>query len=99
CVKFSLTSHPLACRICDKGGECPLQNLTMAHGPGKSRFLYDEKLHLAKNLPLGHLIFLHQERCIQWARCVRFQDEVAGDAVLSFVERGRSMQIASLSDP
>jgi NADH-quinone oxidoreductase subunit G len=98
-VEFLLTSHPLDCPICDKGGECPLQNLTMAHGPGKSRFLYDEKLHLAKNLPLGDLIFLDQERCIQCARCVRFQDEVAGDAVLSFVERGRSMQIASLSDP
>ncbi|MBI3738101.1 MAG: (2Fe-2S)-binding protein [Chloroflexi bacterium] len=98
-VEFLLTSHPLDCPICDKGGECPLQNLTMAYGPGQSRFLYDEKLHLAKNVPLGDLIFLDQERCIQCARCIRFQDEVAGDAVLGFVERGRSMQIASLSDP
>ena len=46
-VEFLLTSHPLDCPICDKGGECPLQNLTMEHGPGKSRFLYDEKLRLA----------------------------------------------------
>ncbi len=98
-IEFLLTSHPLDCPICDKGGECPLQNLTMAHGPGQSRFLYDEKMHLAKNLPLGELIYLDQERCIQCARCIRFQDEVAGDAVLGFVERGRSMQIASLSDP
>jgi NADH-quinone oxidoreductase subunit G len=98
-VEFLLTSHPLDCPICDKGGECPLQNLTMAHGPGRSRFLYDEKLHLAKNLPLGELIFLDQERCIQCARCIRFEDEVAGDPVLGFVERGRSMQIASLSEP
>jgi NADH-quinone oxidoreductase subunit G len=98
-VEFLLTSHPLDCPICDKGGECPLQNLTMAHGPGKSRFLYDEKMHLAKNVPLGELIYLDQERCIQCARCIRFQDEIAGDATLGFIERGRSMQIASLSAP
>ena len=55
-VEFLLTSHPLDCPICDKGGECPLQNLTMAHGPGKSRFIYDEKLHLEKQVPLGELI-------------------------------------------
>jgi NADH-quinone oxidoreductase subunit G len=98
-VELLLTSHPLDCPICDKGGECPLQNLTMAHGPGKSRFLYDEKMHLAKNVPLGDLIYLDQERCIQCARCIRFQDEIAGDAVLGFDERGRSTQIISLSDP
>lgn len=98
-VEFLLTSHPLDCPICDKGGECPLQNLTMAHGPGKSRFMFDEKMHLAKNVPLGELIYLDRERCIQCARCVRFQDEVAGDSVLGFDERGRSMQIVSLSEP
>ena len=98
-LEFLLTSHPLDCPICDKGGECPLQNLTMAHGPGKSRFLYDEKMHLAKNVPLSELIFLDQERCIQCARCIRFQDEIVGDAVLDFDERGRSTQIVSLSDP
>jgi NADH-quinone oxidoreductase subunit G len=98
-VEFLLTSHPLDCPICDKGGECPLQNLTMAHGPGKSRFLYDEKMHLAKNVPLGELIYLDQERCIQCARCIRFQDEVAGDSVLGFDDRARSTKIVSLSDP
>ena len=98
-VEFLLTSHPLDCPICDKGGECPLQNLTMAHGPGKSRFLYDEKMHLAKNVPLSELIYLDRERCIQCARCIRFQDEVVGDPVLGFDDRGRSMQIISLSDP
>jgi NADH-quinone oxidoreductase subunit G len=98
-LEFLLTSHPLDCPVCDKGGECPLQNLTLAYGPGKSRFLYDEKMHLAKDVPLGELIVLDQERCIQCARCIRFQDEIAGDAVLGFVERGRSTQIASLSDP
>jgi NADH-quinone oxidoreductase subunit G len=98
-VEFLLTSHPLDCPICDKGGECPLQNLTMAHGPGRSRFMYDEKMHLAKNVPLSELIYLDRERCIQCARCVRFQDEIAGDSVLGFDERGRSMQIVSFSEP
>ncbi len=98
-VEFLLTSHPLDCPICDKGGECPLQNLTMAHGPGKSRFIYDEKQRLDKHVPLGELIYLDRERCIQCARCIRFQDEIAGEPVLGFDERGRSMQIVSLSDP
>jgi NADH-quinone oxidoreductase subunit G len=98
-VEFLLTSHPLDCPICDKGGECPLQNLTMAHGPGKSRFLYDEKMHLDKQVPLGELIWLDRERCIQCARCIRFQDEVAGDSVIGFDERGRKTQIVSFSDP
>ncbi|HNN13275.1 MAG TPA: 2Fe-2S iron-sulfur cluster-binding protein, partial [Anaerolineales bacterium] len=98
-VEFLLTSHPLDCPICDKGGECPLQNLTMQFGPGKSRFNYDEKLHLEKQVPLGELIWLDRERCIQCARCIRFQDEVAGEAVLGFDERGRNTQIISLSDP
>lgn len=98
-VEFLLTSHPLDCPVCDKGGECPLQNLTMAFGPGKSRFIYDEKLHLKKQVPLGELIWLDRERCIQCARCIRFQDEVAGEAVLGFDERGRNTQIVSLSDP
>ncbi|NJN80687.1 MAG: molybdopterin-dependent oxidoreductase [Anaerolineales bacterium] len=94
-----LTSHPLDCPICDKGGECPLQNLTMAHGPGKSRFNYDEKQNLEKQVPLGELIYLDRERCIQCARCIRFQDEIAGEPVLAFDERARTTQIISLSDP
>nr|MBP8164385.1 (2Fe-2S)-binding protein [Anaerolineales bacterium] len=98
-VEFLLTSHPLDCPVCDKGGECPLQNLTMQFGPGRSRFNYDEKLHLEKQVPLGELIWLDRERCIQCARCIRFQSEVAGEAVLGFDERGRNTQIVSLSDP
>ncbi|MEW6401907.1 MAG: NADH-quinone oxidoreductase subunit NuoG [Chloroflexota bacterium] len=98
-VEFLLTSHPLDCPICDKGGECPLQNLTMGYGPGKSRFIYDEKLRLAKHYPLGDLIVLDRERCIQCARCIRFQDEIAGEAVLAFDERGRSTQIITVSEP
>ncbi len=98
-VEFLLTSHPLDCPICDKGGECPLQNLTMAHGPGKSRFLYDEKQHLAKRVPLGELIWLDRERCIQCGRCIRFQEDIAGEPVIGFDQRGRLTQIVSFSDP
>jgi NADH-quinone oxidoreductase subunit G len=98
-IEFLLTSHPLDCPICDKGGECPLQNLTMEHGPGKSRFLYGDKLHMDKHVPLGELIFLDRERCILCGRCVRFQDEVAGEAVLAIDERGRGSEIISVSDP
>jgi NADH-quinone oxidoreductase subunit G len=98
-IEFLLTSHPLDCPICDKGGECPLQNLTMEHGPGKSRFLYDDKLHMEKHVPLGGLIFLDRERCILCGRCVRFQDQVAGEAVLAINERGRGSEIVSVSDP
>jgi len=98
-VEFLLTSHPLDCPICDKGGECPLQNLTMGHGPGKSRFVYDDKFHLDKRVPLGDLIVLDRERCIQCARCVRFQEEIAGDAVIGFYERGRQWEIVTFSEP
>ena len=98
-VEFLLTSHPLDCPICDKGGECPLQNLTMAHGPGKSRFLFDEKFRLGKAIPLGNLIVLDQERCIQCARCIRFQDEIVGDSVLGFDDRSRGTRIMTFSDP
>ncbi|MFN8380098.1 MAG: NADH-quinone oxidoreductase subunit NuoG, partial [Anaerolineae bacterium] len=98
-VEFLLTSHPLDCPICDKGGECPLQNLTMGYGPGQSRMDFADKKHLNKHVPLGDLIFLDEERCIQCARCVRFQREVAGDDVLGFFQRGRSLQIMTNSDP
>lgn len=98
-LEFLLTSHPLDCPICDKGGECPLQNLTMRHGPESSRMYYEDKMHLEKHYPLGDLIFLDRERCIQCARCVRFQDEVVGDDVLAFHERGRRLQIITNSDP
>jgi NADH-quinone oxidoreductase subunit G len=98
-IEFLLTSHPLDCPICQKGGECPLQNLTMAHGPGTSRMVFDDKLRLDKRVPLGDLIFLDEERCIQCARCIRFQAEIVGDDVLAFHERGRRLQIITNSDP
>ncbi len=98
-IEFILTSHPLDCPICDKGGECPLQNLTMKHGTGLSRYLYDEKMRLDKHVPLGDLIFLDRERCIQCARCVRFQDEIVDEPVIGFSERGRSFEIITNSEP
>lgn len=98
-LEFLLTSHPLDCPVCDKGGECPLQNLTMDYGPGKSRFLYNEKHHAEKHVPLGELIWLDRERCIQCGRCVRFQSLIAGEPVLAFDERGRDTEIITNSDP
>lgn len=98
-LEFLLTSHPLDCPVCDKGGECALQDLTMAHGPGVSRMYFSDKMRLDKNVPLGDLIVLDEERCIQCARCIRFQGEIAGDDVLAFHERGRTLQIISISDP
>ncbi|NNJ10229.1 NADH-quinone oxidoreductase subunit NuoG [Chloroflexales bacterium ZM16-3] len=98
-LEFLLTSHPLDCPVCDKGGECPLQNLTMGWGPGVSRFDYNDKVHFEKPVALGDLIYLDRERCILCARCVRFQDEVADDQVLGFDNRGRNWMIISKSDP
>jgi NADH-quinone oxidoreductase subunit G len=98
-IEFLLTSHPLDCPICDKGGECPLQNLTMAHGKGTSRMDYSLKMKLDKHVPLGDLIYLDRERCIQCGRCVRFQDEIVADPVIGFHNRGRSLEIVTMSDP
>jgi len=98
-LEFLLTSHPLDCPICDKGGECPLQELTFAYGPGVSRFPLEDKYHLAKKVPLGPLIVLDRERCILCARCIRFQEEIADDPVLGFYDRGRGMEIVTLSNP
>ncbi len=98
-LEFLLTSHPLDCPVCDKGGECSLQDLAMGHGSGESRFLLDDKKHLDKHVPLGDLIVLDRERCVQCARCIRYQEEVAGDPVLAFAQRGRNMEIVTFSDP
>jgi NADH-quinone oxidoreductase subunit G len=98
-LEFLLTSHPLDCPVCDKGGECPLQNLTMAHASPLSRYIYSEKSHAAKHFPLGDLIWLDRERCIQCARCIRFQDEIAGESVLGFYQRARATDIVTYSEP
>ena len=98
-LEFLLTSHPLDCPVCDKGGECPLQNLTMAHASPLSRYIFDEKHHAEKHVPLGDLVWLDRERCIQCARCIRFQDEIAGEPVLAFYQRGRNTDIITTSEP
>jgi NADH-quinone oxidoreductase subunit G len=98
-LEFLLTSHPLDCPVCDKGGECPLQDLTIRHGPGHSRFDYEDKQHFPKRYPLGDLIVLDMERCIICARCVRFQEEIAHDPVLAIEQRGRKAHIVSYSNP
>ncbi|MFI0606493.1 MAG: NADH-quinone oxidoreductase subunit NuoG [Anaerolineae bacterium] len=97
-LEFLLTSHPLDCPVCDKGGECPLQNLTMRYGPGQSRFQWGEKFHFKKPVPIGPLIALDRERCVLCARCIRFEDEIAGDQVLGFESRGRGMEIVAFGE-
>ncbi|RIK23885.1 MAG: hypothetical protein DCC51_02245 [Anaerolineae bacterium] len=84
---------------CDKGGECPLQDLTMTYGHDTSRMDFQDKIRLDKRVPLGELIVLDKERCIQCARCIRFQDEVADDPVIEFHMRGRRLEIVTFSDP
>ena len=98
-LEFILTSHPLDCPVCDKGGECSLQELTFSYGLADSRFPLAEKIKLGKHIPLGDLIYLDQERCIQCGRCIRFQREIAGDPVLAFYNRGRKTEIVTYSDP
>ena len=98
-LEFLLTSHPLDCPVCDKGGECALQNLTIEYGPTESRFRFEEKHHAEKRVPLGDKIILDRERCIQCGRCIRFQSEVVGEAVLAFDQRGRNTEVVTYSDP
>lgn len=96
-LEFLLINHPLDCPVCDRGGECPLQDQTLAFGPGESRFV-EEKRHFAKPIPLNDLVYLDRERCIQCARCTRFADEIAGEPLINFVERGGSMQVLTFPD-
>lgn len=100
-LEFFLANHPLDCPVCDKGGECMLQDQTMAYAKGTSRVqdLYSLKKDLSKDYPLSELISLDRERCIQCARCTRFQDEIAQDPVLELVARGSKTMIDTLSDP
>ncbi len=86
-LEFLLANHPLDCPVCDKGGECELQDNSIRYGPNLTRFA-DHKRHLDKARPLGPIVELDQERCIQCMRCVRFMQDVAGDAVLTLHDRG-----------
>ena len=96
-LELLLVNHPLDCPVCDRGGECPLQDTTLAFGPGESRFT-EEKRHWEKPIPISDLVLLDRERCIQCARCTRFADEIAGDPLISFNERGGHTEIATFPD-
>jgi NADH-quinone oxidoreductase subunit G len=93
-LEFLLANHPLDCPVCDKGGECPLQDQTLAHGPGESRFI-EEKRHFEKPIAISDLVLLDRERCIQCARCTRFAAEVAGEAQIDFAGRGEMVEVAT----
>jgi NADH-quinone oxidoreductase subunit G len=86
-MEFLLINHPLDCPICDQAGECRLQEHSVEHGRGVSRFV-EMKVKKPKNVDIGPRIRLDDERCIMCSRCIRFMDEVAGDPVLGFTQRG-----------
>ena len=86
-LELLLANHPLDCPVCDKGGECPLQDQAFSHGPGESRYV-EEKRHFEKPIAISDLVYLDRERCILCDRCTRFADEVAGDPLIHFMERG-----------
>jgi NADH-quinone oxidoreductase subunit G len=91
-LEFLLVNHPLDCPVCDKGGECPLQDQTMAYGPGESRFV-EEKRHFEKPIPVSDVVLLDRERCILCDRCTRFAKDVAGDPLIHFLGRGNETQV------
>ena len=93
-VEFLLINHPLDCPVCDKGGECPLQDITFGWGGGISRFI-DPKRHFVKPLELSPLIAIDRERCILCYRCVRFSQEVAEDYQLVLLERGAHSYVST----
>src|SRR5919199_398054 len=86
-VEFLLVNHPLDCPVCDKGGECPLQDISFGWGAGRSRFI-EPKRHFKKPIELSPLVAIDRERCILCYRCVRFSQEVAEDHQLVFLEGG-----------
>ncbi|MDQ3543751.1 MAG: NADH-quinone oxidoreductase subunit NuoG [Actinomycetota bacterium] len=96
-IELLLAQHPLDCPVCDKGGECPLQDQSFSHGPGESRYV-EEKRHYEKPIPISDLVLLDRERCILCDRCTRFADEVAGDPLIHFTERGNETQVMTFPD-
>ena len=95
-LEFLLINHPLDCPVCDRGGECPLQNMTYQYGPGVTRFI-DEKRHFPKAVPISEYVVLDRERCIQCARCTRFTEEISGDGELAIENRGNASIISPFS--
>ncbi len=96
-LEFILLNHPLDCPVCDKGGECPLQDLTFRYGPGATRMTFP-KITLEKPIPISPLIALDRERCILCYRCTRFSSDVAEDEQLIARNRGAHTEIATFGD-
>ncbi len=96
-LEFLLINHPLDCPICDKGGECPLQNQAMSHGRGETRF-DAVKRTFPKPINISAQILLDRERCVSCARCTRFAEQIAGDAFIDLLERGSQQQVGTSSD-
>ncbi len=96
-LEFLLINHPLDCPVCDKGGECPLQDNAYAYGPGESRFV-EEKRHYTKPIAISETVFLDRERCILCDLCTRFASDVAGDALIQFQGRGAQTEINTFPD-
>src|SRR3954471_9636002 len=96
-LEFILVNHPLDCPVCDKGGECPLQDLTFRYGPGNTRMRFPKRT-LEKPIPISPTIALDRERCILCYRCTRFSEDVAEDGQLIARERGASSYIATFED-
>ena len=97
-LEFILVNHPLDCPVCDKGGECPLQDLTFRYGPGATRMTFDKRT-FEKPIPISPTIALDRERCILCYRCTRFSEDVAEDGQLIARDRGALSQIATYERP
>jgi len=92
-IEFLLLNHPLDCPICDRGGECPLQDQAMAFGPGESRYTEPKRTY-RKPIPLSPLVKLDRERCVLCARCTRFCDEISGDRFIELYARGAGERVS-----
>lgn len=96
-MEFLLINHPLDCPVCDKGGECPLQNQAMTNGNAESRF-EGPKREFEKPINVSAQVLLDRERCVSCARCTRFADEIAGDPFIALLERGAQQQVGTSDD-
>lgn len=93
-MELLLINHPLDCPVCDKGGECPLQNQAMSHGQSDSRF-EGKKRTYEKPVPISTQVLLDRERCVLCARCTRFSNQIAGDPMIELIERGALQQVGT----
>lgn len=97
-MELLLINHPLDCPICDKGGECPLQNQAMTAGRPRSRFTGPKRTY-TKPVPLSSAVLLDRERCVLCARCTRFADQIVGDPLIDLADRGALQQVSTATEP